>query len=808
MSRLSSTHRIVLGLVSLTVSVVLMAGLCGLIPNPDVQTRQARRSFCESTAVSFMALAPRMDAQQLHDTLDVIRERNSDVLSVGVRDGGGKLVIQSGPHSELWKSNSTVSQHDEIIVPITASSEAWGQLEFHWAEAPGLVLLGTRIRPDIALSLFAGMSLFVAFSVFLRKVLRQINPGKVVPNRVRDALNSLAEGLLVLDRNRSIVLANEAFATSTGTAADTLVGRRPDRFDFSMIGESETAEFPWDITARCAKPVKGVLLTRGEGDSKRTYSVGTVPVKDENQENRGVVVSFEDVTQMQLKQEELRTALSSLKTSTEEIRKQNHELEFLATRDTLTGCLNRRSFFHDFEKHWQKIQTQNLPISAVMVDIDHFKAINDNHGHGVGDDVLREVATTVMKTVENSDLVCRYGGEEFTILMPGKSLDEAELKAEQCRLAIKALDFGNLNLKVTASLGVSAFCCQPESPQDLLDQADKCLFVAKRNGRDKVVRFDRAQSLIARMASEVAPTREEERQHKVASAIPFQAVAALTSALAHRDQATALHSRRVADMCVATGEGLLSLRECYVLEIAALLHDIGKIGIPDALLRKSTSLTPGELELVHTYNRMGVEMVRSSFGAAVLTEIMEQHVVHYDMSNSIRGAGPDRRPSIGARILAIANAYDTMVSEFSYRSQMSRSEAFAELRRCSGSQFDPELVERFIAAVRLRVHEHVTCDSQATKESALSIGLLLEQLVASLDDQDVNRLLDITDTLQITATTHGLHDIARQSKQLHEILGEPHDEIEVMQMAGELLDMCRSTQSTLLDAAREVPIGT
>jgi len=210
-------------------------------------------------------------------------------------------------------------------------------------------------------------------------------------------------------------------------------------------------------------------------------------------------------------------------------------------------------------------------MSGVMVDIDFFKAVNDNHGHGMGDEVLRQVSAVLMKTVGETDLVCRYGGEEFTILMPNTTIDDAEMKAEQCRLAVKSLRFEKLS--ITASLGVSALCQNPESPQDLLDQAGRCLYVAKRNGRNQVVRWDRAQAQIAKMETETAPTREQEMTHKAASAIPYHAVAALTSALAHRDQSTAVHSRRVADMCVATGEGLLSLRECYVLEIAALLHD-------------------------------------------------------------------------------------------------------------------------------------------------------------------------------------------------------------------------------------------
>lgn len=801
MPRLSSINRICLGLVSLTMTLLLLAGLGGLIPNPEPIEQQARRSFCESTAVSFMALASRMNAEQLQQTLDRIRERNSHVHSMGIRRTDGDLVIHSGPHLTSWSTgpNREIDHHRETIVPILAAGEDWGRLEVCWTGSAVRSAFGIPLRPDLMLTLLTGLAAFLVFTVYLGRVMQHINPGRVVPNRVRDALNALAEGLLVLDRRQSIVLANRSFTKAAGLDADALVGSRPDQLNFQVAGEQNDGQLPWDITATTSKPVKGCLLTRGDGDDQQTYSVSTVPVMDQNEQSRGVVVSFEDVTQLQRKQEELRRALASLKTSTDEVRKQNRELEWLATRDTLTGCLNRRSFFRDYENHWKTATTGHQPMAAVMVDIDHFKSINDNHGHSTGDEVLRVVSRTVMETVTETDLVCRYGGEEFTVLMPNTTMEEAERRAEDCRKAIKALDF--TKLKVTASLGVSAMCQNPESPQDLLDQADQCLYVAKRNGRNQVVRWDQAQRQIHKLSEETAPTREEEQQNKEASAIPYHAVAALTSALAHRDQATAVHSRRVADLCVATGEGLLSLRECYVLEIAALLHDIGKIGIPDSILRKTGDLTPEEREQVYRYNRLGVDMVRGSFGASVLTEIVEQHVVHFDLSNADRGAGPDRAPSIAAKILSIANAYDTMVSDLNIRGQVSRAQAFAELRRCAGSQFDPELVERFINAVKLRHHESDTLENCVTKESALSIGLLLEQLIAALDDHDNQRLADIAASLQIAATTHGLPEIASVAHGLQGVLDGEHDEIEVMQLAGELLDLCRATQSRLIQAA-------
>lgn len=803
MTRLSSTSRITIGLVCLTTSLVMVAGMLGLIPNLPSHELENRKVFAETFALTFVPLATRADQQQLDKTLELVRSRNSQLKSIGIRRSNGELLLSAGDHpareSDLLKGKQETSN----LVPLSSEGQNWGQLEMTWEPVPYGVP-GLPIRPDVLLAVFVAGGASIGFTIFLRRVLAQLSPDKVVPGRVREALDSLAEGLLVLDGQLNIVLANQSFSQVVGMATEDIVGKSVSTFEFEKAGDDDDQLFPWEITVETAEPRKSTLLTLACSDETRTFVISTVPVRDDKGECRGVVASFEDVTQMQKKQAALKDALVHLKSSTEEIRKQNSELEWLATRDTLTGCMNRRSFFGSYERYWRDAEATGSPLSAMMVDIDFFKAINDNHGHGMGDEVLRVVSRALMDTVGSTNLVCRYGGEEFTVLMPSLDLDEAELLAERCRVAIQSLVFQKL--KVTASLGVSALCQKPEDPQGLLDQADKCLYVAKRNGRNRVIRWDHAADLVAELANEEAPTREEEQKQRDASAIPYHAVAALTSALAHRDREAAVHSRRVADLCVATAEGLLSMRECYVLELASLLHDIGKIGIPDSILKKPGRLTKEELEVVHQYNRLGVEMVQGSFGASVLTEIVENHVVYFDMTNADRGAGPDHRPSIAARILNIANAYDTMVSPSAYRKPLSPNAAFHELRSCAGTQFDPELVERFINVIKSRQHIFDASPQAISKESALSIGLLLEHLVRSLDEKDNRRLLDTTESLQVIAVTHGLEKIARHSKLLRDTLEHTSDEIEVAQLAGELLDMCRSTQGTLIANHRSLAL--
>ncbi|HQX52797.1 MAG TPA: diguanylate cyclase, partial [Planctomycetaceae bacterium] len=796
MKKFSSSIRIVLGLVSLSVSAILVAGMLGLIPNVGTSAQKNRAAFCEATAVSFMALAPRMNEEQIQSTFDNIRIRNPEVESIAARRfSDDRLVFASGPHAQIWTSiGDNLSTSREFIVPISTDQEEWGQLEIRFNEVAAGPL-GALMRPEFSLAIFIGGGLFITFSLYLRRVLQHLNPSQVIPPRVREALDALAEGLLVLDRDALVMLANAAFAKQTAVAFEDLIGRKANSLGFRVTGNDGETDYPWLRTADNGQSFRGVLMKFGSAPDERTFSVSTVPIHDEKQRCRGVVASFEDVTELDRRQRELREALQSLKQSSDEIRQQNSELEWLATRDALTGCVNRRSFFKLFESNWDLAADAGQPLSAMMVDIDHFKSINDNYGHAKGDEILRLVAAAIMKTATEGDVVCRYGGEEFSVFMSNTSLDEAELRAERVRLAIKALKSGDVT--VTASLGVSSMAQEASSPQDLLDQADKCLYVAKRHGRNQVVRFDKATEQIAQLANNIAPGRRTAPKPQSATSIPFQAVAALVSAMSFRHQPTAAHSRRVADLCVAAGEGVLSMRECYTLEIAALLHDIGKIGVPDAILHKSGQLTEREWEVMRRNRAVSLQLVKSSFASDALTEIVEQYPVWLDNRNAGEVSDRSGRPSLSARILAIADAYDSMTSDATYRRRKSRTEAFEELRRCAGTQFDPELVERTITAVRLRSGDRSELPGVST-DIALDIGLQIEQLAAALDDQDIGELRQLTQRLHATADRAGIQHMADVTDQLMDALEDETDIIGIMQSANELLDLCRLTQVSLI----------
>ena len=236
-----------------------------------------------------------------------------------------------------------------------------------------------------------------------------------------------------------------------------------------------------------------------------------------------------------------------------------------------------------------------------------------------------------------------------------------------------------------------------------------------------------------------------------------------------------------------------------MLEIAALLHDIGKIGVPDKVLLKAGPLTPEEWKMMRRNDVIGAEITRVSFGSSELSKIVECYQAHYG-SPCVRPDLPaGTQIPLGARILAIADAYDSMVSDRLYRKGCPTEEAFAELRKCAGSQFDPELVERFISVVRDRDLKTDKTVSGVSRETALAIGLQVERLLAALDAQDHEALEVICGRVQSTAEKHGAAEIAAKASEVCSILEVDSDTHGLVEAAYELLDLCRSTQAAFLN---------
>ncbi len=704
------------------------------------------------------------------------------------------LRVDTGHHAQIWSQREAdqTSRFDAVQVPIISNRRPWGVVELCFRRPHTTTFARVINHPLIRMLTFFCVSGIFAYTFFVIRVLRLFHRTQVVPDRVRQALDTLAEGLLVLDEKGRIVLANHVFCETVGISSDDLMHRSASELSW-VASNLDGNTYPWSrAIGESTLQSEQMLRYRLANGEQRIFSVNAAPLgKDGSQ--RGALVSFRDVTHVEENRVELEKMLSLLRSSRDEIKRKNGELEILATQDALTGCLNRRAFFEQFDRKWGEACTQGSDLACVMIDIDHFKSVNDTYGHHTGDDVLRHVSRVIRELHEGQGVVCRYGGEEFCIVFPAFDLDRAIVEAEKTRIAISEIVLEDrAELRLTASIGVSEMQFDAHDPQALINQADVCLYVAKRGGRNQVIAYNPS----------IAETEcdDAERQQRLSRRIeiPYQAVTALVSALSYRDINTAEHSRRVAELCSCAADGIFDPEQTYVLEIAALLHDIGKIGVPDHILLKPGPLTRDEWEVMGRHDRIGVEIIASAFDCLELSEIISTHHAYF--------GGIARDPHLpvgeeipaGARLLSIADSYDAMVSDRVYRKGRSHREAIEELRRCAGTQFDPNLVEHF--AQKTAPDGPDTDPAVPTpQQPTIQIGYQVERLAQAIDTQDVQGLESLAARLSLIARSCDLEPIALAADRIEQQAGA--DEIEwlsLLRETNELLDICRKTQSGYL----------
>ena len=364
----------------------------------------------------------------------------------------------------------------------------WATLELRFETIAAVGPLTALLTSPLARLLGAlGASCFVAFALYMRRMLRHLDPSAVIPTRVQAALDVMAEGVLILDKHEEVVLANLAFATRIGRSDQSLLGMKPAAPDWRLKdSEDRPVEFPWTQAIRGGLAVRGVALRLiGEEGRFATLVVNSSPVLDGWGRVKGAIVTLDDVTELERNSNELQRALVELEKSRDEVRLQNEELQVLATTDPLSGVANRRSFYETADTAVRAAHAARTPLCFVMCDIDHFKRINDDHGHSTGDEVITRLAEVLRSTTGSTRAVCRYGGEEFCALLEDYTAERALSFAEMVRRHIAGPGFARV--PVTVSFGVASIGSGTETAAQLIGRADEALYVAKKTGRDKVV---------------------------------------------------------------------------------------------------------------------------------------------------------------------------------------------------------------------------------------------------------------------------------------------------------------------------------
>ncbi|MCP4340750.1 MAG: diguanylate cyclase [Desulfobulbaceae bacterium] len=487
--RLTPAVRISLGLVSLTISLLLLGRLIGFAPDRTGAVLDSRKNISEALAIQFSAAAQRDDIPLIRETLQSMVERDNDIRSAAMRKTRGSgLLAEAGNHLANWQPPSDGhSTPTHVQIPIFRGQERWATVEISFTPLWVNNITSGFKNSYLSLILFVACTGFAGYFLLIKRTLRELDPSAVVPGRVRAAFDVLKEGVLILDEKEQVVLANTAFAELVSKSTSELIGFKGSELGWKGCKSPQHREhLPWMQVLRGEASVIGarLVLERGNRDAV-SFIANSAPVLDGKGKSRGVLVTFDNVTEVEKKNLELNQAVNKLQLTTEEVQSKNLELEFLANHDPMTLLLNRRALNREFSKVFGDAQKHDTELSCIMCDIDHFKSVNDRYGHATGDKVIKMVAFLLQKHFREDDLVGRYGGEEFCIVLPNIDIKQSAQIANRVRQAIKA--DSSSGVQVTMSFGVSSIKLNAHEPSELTNQADKALYIAKESGRNRVV---------------------------------------------------------------------------------------------------------------------------------------------------------------------------------------------------------------------------------------------------------------------------------------------------------------------------------
>jgi diguanylate cyclase (GGDEF)-like protein/PAS domain S-box-containing protein/putative nucleotidyltransferase with HDIG domain len=346
-----------------------------------------------------------------------------------------------------------------------------------------------------------------------------------------------------------------------------------------------------------------------------------------------------------------------------------------AERDALTGLANHRSLLN-------RIDTSiavGAPFAFLLLDVDNFKLFNDSYGHPVGDRVLTQVAEIMRDVSRQDDLAARYGGDEFALLLRGSSLDEAQAVADRLCSAIRARPQTTPDgaiIPLTLSVGLACFPVDGQTRPELLAVADQAMYTAKRGTGRAWPRY--AADLLGDS--------------------PFGVLEGLVNAVDAKDRYTREHSEDVTQRALLLARALgVSEKEQRILAVAGPLHDVGKVAVPDRILRKPSRLTEEELAVIKQHVAYGVAIIRGVLDDADVVAAVAHHHERWDGTGYPSGIPGPATPLVG-RIMQVADAVSAMMMDRPYRRGLTWDTVVGALRAGAGTQFDPDLVEVFIAA--------------------------------------------------------------------------------------------------------------
>jgi diguanylate cyclase (GGDEF)-like protein len=356
-----------------------------------------------------------------------------------------------------------------------------------------------------------------------------------------------------------------------------------------------------------------------------------------------------------------------------------------ADHDSVTGLHNHRALHQRLRQELERAREQTYPLTVLMMDVNNFKLFNDTYGHPVGDQVLQRVAQVLHAECEPRDVLGRFGGDEFLAILPGSDCERAVAVAQRLREHLMREGFRRAGeertIPVSLSFGIATFPRDSQNRHDLLTIADANLYTAK--GTDDGIRG----------------TTETQRTHSaLRTEGSFGVLDAMVTAVDNKDRYTRRHSEDVTEYALWIAEELrLSQETMRVIRIGGLLHDVGKIGVPDEILRKPGRLTAEEWEVMKRHPQLGALIVGGVPDLVGIIDAVRYHHERWDGHGYPEGRAGDAIPLLG-RILAVADAFSAMTTDRPYRKGLAWDVALAEIRANIGTQFDPTMARAFLTA--------------------------------------------------------------------------------------------------------------
>ncbi len=356
-----------------------------------------------------------------------------------------------------------------------------------------------------------------------------------------------------------------------------------------------------------------------------------------------------------------------------------------ADRDPLTGLLNHRAFHNRLEEEADRAQRTGQPLTIAVMDLDNFKFFNDAYGHAAGDDVLRQVSQALAGVCRSYDTLARFGGDEFAVLMPHTEAAQGAELARRLRASLSRLGYRppgyDMTIPLCLTMGMATFPSDSPTRLEALNLADARLLRAKTGaGEDEMAATLRA-SLLSSLSG-------------------FSMLDALVTAVDNKDRYTRHHSEDVMALCLQIAHELGMDAECrHTLAVAALLHDVGKIGVPDRILRKPGALSEDEFEAVQQHPMMGASIVGAVVGLENTLDCVRHHHEQWDGHGYPFGLAGEAIP-LPARVMAVADAYSAMTMDRPYRKAKAQAQALDILLAGAGVQWDASCVQALVRARR------------------------------------------------------------------------------------------------------------